>query len=162
MDKSELCQLILTELHKVHQVSLAATQSAIESATNEETIPDNKYDTLALEAAYLAHGQAQRVQECEENIRQYRELVLREFTIDTPITVSALVEVIDEDDNLSWFFVGPCGGGLSVKLLNEQVSVAVVTPQAPLGKALMGKFLHDEVDVKIANKTHYYEVTQVL
>ncbi|SON49455.1 transcription elongation factor [Vibrio tapetis] len=162
MDKSELCQLILIELHKVHQVSLAATQSAIESATNEETIPDNKYDTLALEAAYLAHGQAQRVQECEENIRQYRELVLREFTIDTPITVSALVEVVDEHDKLSWFFVGPCGGGLSVCVSSKQASVAVVTPQAPLGKALVGKFLHDEVDVKIGDKTHCYEITQVL
>ncbi len=161
MDKSELCQLILSKLHIVHEVSLAATQSAIESATNEETVPDNKYDTLALEAAYLAHGQAQRVHECEENIRQYRELVLRKFDADTPITVSALVEVVDEDEKTSWFFVGPCAGGLNVETENR-VSVAVVTSQAPLGKALVGKCLFDEIEVQIGNKTHSYEITQVL
>jgi len=162
VDKSELCQLILQELHKVHRVSLAATQTAIESATDEETIPDNKYDTLALEAAYLAHGQAQRVQECEENIRLYRELVLREFTQDTPITVSALVELLDEEEQSHWFFVGPTAGGVSVYLPKQKVSVAVVTTKAPLGQALLGKCLDDEIEVKSGANTRYYEIAQVL
>ena len=39
--------------------------------THEENIAENKYDTLGLEAAYLAQGQAQRVNECYLSIQQF-------------------------------------------------------------------------------------------
>lgn len=46
---------------------------------------------------YLAHGQAMRVQESEEELRQYRALVLRDF-VDARIAVGAYVELVDEND----------------------------------------------------------------
>ncbi len=60
-------------------------------------MPEHKYDTLALEASYLAHGQAMRVQESEDELRQYRSMVIRDFT-DAAIGVGAYVVLVDENN----------------------------------------------------------------
>ena len=62
---SKLCDAILLALEEKLSIARSSTQRAIDAATDEETIPEHKYDTLALEASYLAHGQALRVQESE-------------------------------------------------------------------------------------------------
>ncbi|MBD1559568.1 transcription elongation factor [Vibrio sp. S9_S30] len=160
MNKSELRQAFLNELQRIHKTALNAAQTAIESATDEETVPEHKYDTLALEAAYLAHGQAQRVAECEENIRMYSELVLREFNEDTPIAVSALVKLEDPNGKEAWYFIAPTAGGTNVEYNGE--SIASVTLKAPLGQQLKGKYLGDEVTLVIGNRQTHFEVVELL
>ncbi len=127
MNKSELQQIIIHQLEQTRLVTLSAAQRAIDAATDEETVPEHKYDTLALEASYLAHGQAMRLKECEEDIRVYRELVLREDLEQVQLT--AFVKVVNEDDNEKQFFIGPRAGGLVVTWQGREVSV--LTPQAP-------------------------------
>ena len=62
MDKSLLQQQVLKRLaDDLAQVEQAA-RVAHETATHEENIAENKYDTLGLEAAYLAAGQARRAE----------------------------------------------------------------------------------------------------
>ncbi|MDW2239227.1 transcription elongation factor, partial [Vibrio sp. 1565-1] len=80
MNKAELIQIIIYQLEEKLRIAHASTQRAIDAATDEETVPEHKYDTLALEASYLAHGQAMRVQESEDELRQYRSMVIRDFT----------------------------------------------------------------------------------
>ncbi len=158
MNKADLVQIIIQQLEEKLQVAHAATQRAIDAATDEETVPEHKYDTLALEASYLAHGQAMRVQESEEELRQYRALVLREF-IDTPIGVGACVVLEDDNGKEKCFFIGPSSGGLTVKWQGRDVFV--LTAKSPLGRALIGKDEGDEIMVKIADKTTHYEVVTV-
>ena len=156
MDKSLLKQTILEQLHAVHKVAISATQRAIDAATDEETVPEHKYDTLALEASYLAHGQAVRVQECEEDIRQYQALVVKDFEDGAKIALGALVKLIDEDENEKYFFLGPCAGGVTVVF--DTIDITIVTPKAPLGKAMLGKQTGDEICLSIGSKTACYEV----
>ena len=156
MNKSELRQIIIEQLESRLRIAQSATQRAIDAATDEETVPEHKYDTLALEASYLAHGQAVRVQECEDDIQCYRNLVLRDSE---KITVSSYVVVIDERDKYKHFFMGPRVGGLSVTWNDNEV--AIVTANAPFGQALMGKNVGDEVEFKVADKQFCYEVISV-
>jgi transcription elongation GreA/GreB family factor len=158
MNKADLVQIIIQQLEDKLHVAHASTQRAIDAATDEETVPEHKYDTLALEASYLAHGQAMRVQESEEELRQYRTLVLRDF-VDARIAVSAYVELLDENDVEKAFFIGPCSGGLTVEWQGKEVFV--LTPKSPLGRALMGKEEGEEVEMKIGDKTTCYEVVTV-
>ncbi|MCA0934698.1 GreA/GreB family elongation factor [Vibrio alginolyticus] len=158
MSKADLVQIIIQQLEEKLQVAHASTQRAIDAATDEETVPEHKYDTLALEASYLAHGQAMRVQESEEELRQYRALVLRDFT-DTPIGVGAYVVLEDGHSNEKCFFIGPCSGGVTVKWQDKDVFV--LTAKSPLGRALLGKEEGDEVIVEIGDKTTCYEVVTV-
>ncbi|AXY00501.1 transcription elongation factor [Vibrio alfacsensis] len=158
MNKPELVQIIIKHLEDKLQIAYASTQRAIDAATDEETVPEHKYDTLALEASYLAHGQAMRVQESEEELRQYRSLVIRDFS-DSAIAVGAYVELIDEHDNEKVFFVGPCSGGLTVQWQDKEVFV--LTVQSPLGRALMRKEVGEEITVAIGDKTTCYEVVTI-
>ena len=156
MNKSELRQIILEQLESRLRIAQSATQRAIDAATDEETVPEHKYDTLALEASYLAHGQALRVQECEDDIQCYRNLVLRDSE---KIAVNSYVVVIDENDEYKHFFIGPRVGGLSVTWNHHEI--AIVTVNAPFGKALMGKEVGDEIEFKVADKLFCYEVVSI-
>ena len=158
MNKADLVQIIIQQLEDKLHVAHASTQRAIDAATDEETVPEHKYDTLALEASYLAHGQAMRVQESEEELRQYRTLVLRDF-VDARIAVGAYVELVDENDVEKAFFIGPCSGGLTVEWQGKEVFV--LTPKSPLGRALVGKEEGEDIDMKIGDKTTRYEVVTV-
>ncbi|TOB93399.1 transcription elongation factor [Vibrio parahaemolyticus] len=158
MNKAELIQIIIHQLEEKLRIAHASTQRAIDAATDEETVPEHKYDTLALEASYLAHGQAMRVQESEDELRQYRSMVIRDFT-DAPIGVGAYVVLVDENNIEKRFFIGPCSGGLTVAWRDQEVFV--LTAKSPLGRALLGKEEGEEFEMKIGDKTTCYEVVTV-
>ncbi|MDF2154368.1 GreA/GreB family elongation factor [Vibrio sp. CAU 1672] len=158
MNKAELVQTIIRQLEIKLEVALSATQRAIDAATDEETVPEHKYDTLALEASYLAHGQAMRVQESEQELSQYRALPIRDFS-DVPIGVGAYVVLADENDTEKSFFIGPCSGGLTLECHGKEVFV--LTVKSPLGRALMGKEEGEEVELCIGEKTTVFEVVTV-
>ena len=65
MNKAEIIQHIITRLSHDLDVLFNAARRAHEAATHEENIPDNKYETLALEASYVAQGQANEVGKCK-------------------------------------------------------------------------------------------------
>ena len=54
MNKHAVLQLILEKLTVDLDIVQRAAQTAYETATHEENIAENKYDTLGLEASYLA------------------------------------------------------------------------------------------------------------
>ncbi|MBA5763327.1 transcription elongation factor [Vibrio sp. 404] len=158
MDKQIITAAIISALEAKLSIALAATQRAIDAATDEETVPEHKYDTLALEASYLAHGQAMRVQECEQELNVFRNLKVRSFE-EQAIAVGAYVELEDEQEVLKRFFISPCAGGLEVSYQNHPVYL--LTTLSPLGKVLKGKLEGDEVLLSIADKSMTYQVVTV-
>ena len=73
MDKFSLQQQVLARLAEDLQQTEQAARVAHETATHEENIAENKYDTLGLEAAYLATGQARRAQAIREAMAAWRQ-----------------------------------------------------------------------------------------
>ncbi len=159
IDKEIIRQTILTQLSKDHNNAVLAANTAHAAATNEESKAENKYDTRGVEASYLAEGQSRRVADLDVAIAAYEGLPLYEFDENTPIRLTALVTLVDSDDNNRCLFVGPDGGGLVLALTTGEC--IVVTPMAPLGKALIGKVVGDEVVIKAANQTTSYEIISV-
>ncbi|OBT07898.1 hypothetical protein A9264_05355 [Vibrio sp. UCD-FRSSP16_10] len=135
IDKEQLRQELLQILTVSRQNALSAADSAHDDATHEQSVAETQYDTVAIEAAYLAHGQSKRVAECDEMINTIKSLFMREFTQDDEIALGALVTV---DNTLTCWLLPVCGG---FKLKND--TIVVVTPQAPLGKLMMGAELED-------------------
>jgi transcription elongation GreA/GreB family factor len=145
MDKERLRTLIMEQLAADLATFSRAATAAHEAATHEECQPDNKYDTTALEASYIAQGQANRASEIRLALESYRGLVLRGFDDTTPVRLTALIELEDEEGAVRTVFLGPQAGGL--RLVVEGVEVTVVTPRSPLGGSLLGKRVGDEVEV---------------
>jgi transcription elongation GreA/GreB family factor len=123
-----------------------AAWDAAQAATHEEAKPENDKDTRALEASYLAAGQAERVRMLEVVVKVLAGLELRDIGKATPICASAVVTLEDEDGARTTFFMSPHGGG--VRLALDGASVQVVTPQSPLGVALLGKLYGDVIELR--------------
>ena len=71
-----------------------SARSAHAEATHEQSKAENKYDTRALEASYLAGGQSLQAAEIEQSIRQFESLEVREFEeAGTRLDVGALVRL---------------------------------------------------------------------
>ncbi len=112
-------------------------------ATHEEARPEGDKDTRATESSYLARGLARRVAELREAVTRVAALRLRDFDEDAPVALTALVELEDESGQIAHYFVAPAGGGLKLEI--GPSIVGVVTPRSPLGTALVGKRIDDEV-----------------
>ncbi|WP_047337472.1 GreA/GreB family elongation factor [Pseudomonas protegens] len=159
MNKQSVCQLILQQLRDDLEVAVRAAQTAYETATHEENIAENKYDTLGLEASYLAAGQARRVEEIRQALGLWQNLSLRPYDPQKGIQIGALLGLEDENDHEQWLFLGPDGAGLKVYVVGQLVTV--ITPRSPLGSSLLGKFEDDEVEIVVAGARQQFTVTEV-
>lgn len=147
--------MIMEEMKRNLQVLVDSALEAKEASTNEESKPENKYDTRGLEASYLASGQAQRAQQLKEKIFYMEQVQLKTFGPKDPVTISALVELEMDQGLKKWFFLLPIGG-LTVEM--NGVSVQSMTQESPIGEALVNSFVDDEIEVN----GKYFLITQVL
>ena len=139
MDKRKVIQAIREHLGAKIALAVSAAEQARETATNKENVAENKYDTLGLEAAYLAHGQSNRVLELEAELQRFASL-----SGDPLDEVSAgALTCVDRGGVLNWYFIGPGAAGLSLTV-NDHV-ITVVTPASPLGEVLAGQTDGDQV-----------------
>ncbi|MGJ7096342.1 hypothetical protein [Vibrio hannami] len=136
-EKEQLRESLLTILQSQRETALIAADNAHDAATHEQSVAETQYDTIGLEAAYLAHGQSQRVAEYDATISRIRSLALRDFDIEDDIDLGALVNL---SDGLTYWFLPVCGG---MKLISDSVQVLVVTPHSPLGEMLDGAELEE-------------------
>ena len=159
MDKFALRQEVLARLAEDLLQAEHALRVAHEAATHEENIAENKYDTLGLEAAYLATGQARRAEAIRQAMTQWRQFRPGAYDARQGIQLGALVCLVDSDDRQQHLFLGPDGG--SMKLVSGTQLVQVISSEAPLCRALLGKSEGDEVSMQIASVRQQFEVLWV-
>ena len=125
--------------------ALTQSQTAEQAgATHAEARSEHAKDTRATESAYLARGLAARVTQLQDAEVALGTLQIASFTEDDAIGMTALVELESEDTGeRSWVFLVTAGGGL--RLTEGDREVRALTPAAPLGSALVGRELGDEV-----------------
>lgn len=140
MNKQQLIKEIIGSLENDLQTIIDAAKDAHETATHEETAAKSKYDTFALEASYLAHGQSKRAQEIMQSIETYRHLNLPQLTNNDTVVLGALIHLKSET-NEKVLFLGPRSGGVKVEF-DEKV-IVLITPESPLAKQLIGASLGD-------------------
>lgn len=158
MNKHAVLQLILEKLTVDLDIAQRAAQTAYETATHEENIAENKYDTLGLEASYLAAGQARRVEEIKQSLALCHNLQLRAYDDQRGIEVGTLVGLEDENARQQWLFLAPDAAGLKVDVVGQPVTV--ITPRSPLGKSLLGRRIDDEVEILVAGARQHFTVTE--
>lgn len=158
MNKTELLRRILAQLQHDLDVLLAAARTAHAASIHEENQPDNKYDTLALEASYVAQGQANRAQELRRSLDIYKQLKLPETGNDT-VRLGSLVTLDDEDGASRYVFIGPAEGGMKISIDNNEI--VVITPASPLGRELIGRTIGDIVEIETGPSRTEYEIVAV-
>ncbi len=150
----QLEEQLRKEIGTYQRVALASH----EAATHEEARPENDKDTRSVEAAYLAGAQAERTRELERLVNALTFLDLRAFGPRDPIAATALVEV-EVDGKRAHYFLAPQGGGLRAEV--EGRAIQVVTPEAPVGQALLGKTCGESFELRTGGKLREYVILTV-
>jgi transcription elongation GreA/GreB family factor len=135
---------ILLQLRQELARQTQAAEMARDEAISEESRAENKWDTHSQEAAYLAEGQAKLAAEIHASLELYSTLPLPEFAPNDTIALGAIVRLEPATGGApTWYFLGPRAGGLSLSINGRDI--LVLTPQAPLGRQLLGKRIGDTV-----------------
>lgn len=140
MDKAHIIQLMLAELSRQLTVLAQAVQSATDGATDEHAKPENKYDTRALELSYLAAGQTDRIEALRQVIGQVSFWKPPERL--QAAGPGALVRA-DGERVGPWLFIVPFAASMALTVAGQ--TVQVLSAQAPLARALLGKQAGDVV-----------------
>jgi len=157
--KAALREELLAKLRADLETLERAHRAVVEGATHPEAKPENDKDTRATEASYLARGQAARIDDLRTGVALVGSLSVGDGPL-RRVVLGALVTVLvttDDDDVTETLFVAPAGGG--TKLAGG--GVRVVTPEAPLGRGLLGKEADDEFDLVVGAKTRSLRVREV-
>lgn len=159
MDKSLLRQQVLERLAEDLLRVEHAVRTAHEAATHEENIAENKYDTLGLEASYLATGQARRADAIRQAIVNWRNFYPAPYSPAQGIQLGALVCLVNAEDKQQQLFLGPEGGNMT--LGSGADLIHVISAKAPLARAVLGKTEGDEVALQVASVRQQLEVLKV-
>ena len=136
MNRTDVIKAIIQELEAQLATATAASKQAAETATDEESKAETKWDTQGLEASYLAAGQAEQARVLGEALQKMNSFLTNLQSKKNSVTVGTLVQC-DLNGFQDWFFLSPVGGGLDVDM--EGTNVTVITPQSPLGTRLKGQ-----------------------
>ena len=132
--KRTILNAILKELERELSRQQGANEQSNKGAMYSAPTAEKQRDTTGLEAAYLAHGYAKQCTTLAKQIEELKALEIEDFT-GQEIDVGALVEV-EMNGATNLYMLLHCGGGSEVTVDGRQISV--ITPESPLGSALMG------------------------
>lgn len=147
LSKKGIIDAAITVLERQSERMAALAEGSRKDAVHEESRAENDKDTRGLESSYLARGQALRVAKLRDDIASLKFMDLRTFRPDTPISLGALVELEDEDDEHSLIFLAPGAGGLDVEVDGRRVRL--INPASPLGRALVDKVEGDDIELRL-------------
>lgn len=158
MRKAELLAAVIAQLEADLLMTKEAVRIAHDAATNEESKPENEYDTRGLEASYLAGAQAKRAAEIDEALGAIRNIPAKDFGKDDGIASGAYVELLAAGKRTA-VIVLPLGGGTNLTF--EGKAIQVITPSSVLGEALVGLKAGDFAEIEIGARTREYEILSV-
>lgn len=159
MNKKVIMDKLIEKLESERTTLAEAARDSIDAAIHDENEVEDPFDTRGAEASFLADAHARRVAEIEEAIAVLRYTDVRDFNDSDPISATALVD-LDQDGRGSKCFLLPRAGGMTIEVDGQ--SVQIVTPQSPLGEALVGRTEGDWTSVDVGrDSTKEYEIRTV-
>ncbi len=159
-DKELLLQAAVQQLTSRLEGMTRRARAAAQSAVHPETRAENDKDTRAIEESYLARGQANRAAELEQELQLLSATRCQSFDEEQAIAATAVVWLEDEEGAQKVVFLAPAAGGLAVS--TQDTEVLLLTPRSPLGRALMGSCVDDEVELRIEGTVHRWTIEAVV
>ena len=133
MTKADLLSALTQQLESQIATMQSALSDSDESASGDETKSEGKYDTRAIEAAYLAEAQAEQLALAESALTTWKLFEPQDFNYDDAIGVGALVEV-EQEGEICFYLLAPTAGGQMTQYLG--CDVTVITPDSRLYQEL--------------------------
>lgn len=158
LNKSSILAQFIEHFEREHAALTQSAKAAHEAATHEEAKSEDKHDTRATEASYLAKGQAVRVAEIERMIVEFRSYLDTHSKVFLKVHPGALIELNSEGKTLITFFA-LTGGGSQISF--EGKTISVTTPKSPLGEAIDGLSVNDAAEVETKSGSKEYLIRKI-
>lgn len=142
--KQKIKRAILEALTSLEEEIQAAAKSAHDGATHEDAVAKSKYDTHGLELSYLASSQMERLSRLKSEIVKFKQTEMRSSSSDISAKQYDLVRWQNNKGQIKIVFLSKIGAGLTLAVKND-LKLSVVSPESPLGEALLGLSVQDEV-----------------
>ncbi|MDQ6953605.1 MAG: transcription elongation factor GreAB [Mariprofundaceae bacterium] len=155
--KEDILKKIIAKLQSDIDISAQAVAMARDTATHQDCLGSSKYETMGLEASYLAQGQGTRLLELERSLAYFKQIHLHLFTV---ISLNTYIILHDDDGSVKHFWLTADAGGLKISY-NKKI-ITLITSKSPLGCQLLGKNVGDICELRIDKQCHNYEVVSVL
>lgn len=155
IDKAELRKRIVEALDATRAALMDAQKSSQDAATHEESRAESDKDMRSTEMSYIARGQAMRVEAIDTERARVAVMPLNSFDDASAVGVSALVRIADGKGKRR-VFIAPGGGGQRISISGEAIDI--VTPSSPLGEALVGAYVGDEITVEKGGREEELEI----
>jgi transcription elongation GreA/GreB family factor len=163
MDKRYLVDQLTDRLRETAHVALQASSAAAVEARDGATPAEKREDArVALEQGGLAKGQTIRAKRALAEIDVLNAFRPGPLAATAPIAVGAVVEVEDADSGEGrTFFLAPAGAGVTLTGPGGDGYLSVVTPQSPIGKAVLGMRSGTTVEVTVEGDIREWTITFV-
>lgn len=141
MEKSKVVEDLIRQLREQYERALGALRDATDGATGDDTRAESKYDTRGLESSYLAVGQTEQADRLASELAAVEGF---DFATQTRAIESGALVTAELDGQSVHYLLAPGGGGITIELDGEMVTVIGTT--APLRDQLLGKGVGDSLD----------------
>jgi transcription elongation GreA/GreB family factor len=148
---------LISHLEIELQGLIQSAKAAHLAATHEESRAEDRHDTFAIEASYLAAGQAARVAELQATLlelKQHLEVSANRERVE----VGSLV-TLSSGSRISLSLLANPGGGTRIQFEGHYLSL--VSPLSPLGENLIGLKAGDEFEFEAKSGTSTFQVIGV-
>ena len=160
--KADVLMRFLEQVSSEIAAQTASALSAHQAATHEESKAEDRHDTFAIEASYLAAGQSARVMELEK-VRSELEGYLT-GTRESEIVVPGSLLSYESDGVVHWVLMAKSGGGFRTSLGEEgaqALAMQILSINSPLGSELLGLRAGDEIEVEIRGSVREFRIREV-
>jgi len=157
INKEEMLEQLMGYITLDIEESTGTYKAARVRAAEGESAMQSRYDTMRIEGSWVSDGLGQRIQELENEVEKLLRIDVK--TKREKVYLGSLVELEDEGESKSYFFILPGGGGRSLE--SGDTNIKVITQNAPFAKAMIGKEVYDEVTFRIKGKEKTYEITDM-
>src|SRR4051812_5223077 len=161
MDKVMLIEQLAARLRESASVARRAGEDAAVAAPGGGPPPEKREDARgAPEQGGLARGQSQRAAQAETQPSILETFRQSPLTKGRTVALGAIVEVEDDSQGRT-FFLAPVGAGVELSGPDGDGILSVVTPQSPVGRAVLGRRVGDTVEVIVQGEPKEWTITFV-
>ena len=157
--KQKIIQAFIAYFEQELAALIQSAKAAHLAATHEESRAEDRHDTFAIEASYLAAGQAVRVQDIRASIDELNYFLSHlNAKPDSSVEIGSLV-TLQTQGKKTLSLIARFGGGTTVTC--EGTIISLVSPTSPLGDAMLGLSVGEEVTLESRAGTRNHEILDI-
>ena len=163
MDKQDLVDQLVRQLQASARSALTA-RDATAAEAREGATPDEKREDAraAHQQSTLGRAQQRRAQQALAEIDALATWHPRPLPFSATVAVGAIVEIEDPDTGQGrTFFLAPVGAGVTLTGPGGDGVLSVVTPQSPIGNAVLGRRVGDTIEIVQAGELRDWQISYV-